>query len=29
MVMKAGRTVAELDARSATEEEVTRYAFQG
>jgi ABC-type sugar transport system ATPase subunit len=29
MVMKAGRTVAELEARSATEEEVTRYAFQG
>jgi len=29
MVMKAGRTVAELEARSATEEEVTRHAFQG
>ncbi len=29
MVMKAGRTVAEIEARSATEEEVTRHAFQG
>ncbi|MCU0280816.1 MAG: ATP-binding cassette domain-containing protein, partial [Acidimicrobiia bacterium] len=29
MVMKAGRTVAELEARAATEEEVTRHAFQG
>ena len=29
MVMKRGRTVAELDGRTATEEEVTRYAFTG
>ncbi len=29
MVMKRGRTVAELDGRTATEEEVTSYAFRG
>jgi ABC-type sugar transport system ATPase subunit len=29
VVMHAGRTVANLDAKSADEETVTRYAFQG